>query len=292
MLELAGPVVDVKLVFDPVTNRAKGFGFCQFPDSNIAASAIKNLNDSLVDGRNIKIGYADRKKVSRYLNTDGTTLGNVPGEAVSKSIGIAQVNRLVEELDPEERMDLVAQFRTYASGGNSMKAKDELLKNPGLAWALLRSLEMEDMVDDEEVARIRGRASDYTMVSGSVRPPPPSSSSSSSMPMSTGIAGKRPPPPPPPPLPSYPTLPSAPAHGYVSLNSPSTGYHSITGSNPAIPSLPPPRPVPAAEPASSDMDNTEVLKQLLSLTDDQLAQLPEDHRQQIIELKKQLQSGI
>ncbi|KAJ2866834.1 Cleavage stimulation factor subunit 2 [Coemansia asiatica] len=292
MLELAGPVVDVKLVFDPVTNRAKGFGFCQFPDTNIAASAIKNLNDSLVDGRNIKIGYADRKKVSRYLNTDGTTLGSVPGEAVSSSIGTVQVERLVEELDPEARVDLVAQFRAYA-GVNTMKARDELMKNPGLAWALLRSMEIEVMIDDEEAAKIRGQGTtEYTMASGSIRPPPPMP-----MLMSAGIAGTRLPPPPHTAThnhQSYPTLPSTPAHGYMSQSSPAVGYHPMAGPNPAAPSLPPsqPRPVPAAEPASADMDNTEVLKQLLSLTDEQLAQLPEDHRQQILELKRQIRGGM
>ncbi|KAJ1816137.1 Cleavage stimulation factor subunit 2 [Coemansia sp. RSA 2598] len=289
MLELAGPVVDVKLVFDPVTNRAKGFGFCQFPDTNIAASAIKNLNDTLVDGRNIKIGYADRKKVSRYLNTDGTTLGSVPGEAVSRSMGISQVDRLVEELEPEARVDLVAQFRAYA-GVNTMKAREELMKNPGLAWALLRSMEIEELVDDEEAAKIRGQSTDYTMASGSIRPPPPPPHMHMSM--HAGIGGKRPPPPPHHHQ-AYPTLPSAPAQGYMSQNSPSAGYHPMSGPNPAAPSLPPsqPRPMPASEPTSADMDNTEVLKQLLSLTDEQLAQLPEDHRQQILELKRQIQGG-
>ncbi|KAJ2843718.1 hypothetical protein GGI22_007115, partial [Coemansia erecta] len=74
VLELAGPVVDIKLIFDQVTNRAKGFGFCQYVDINTAASAINNLNDTQVDGRNIKIGYADRDRVRRYLGTDGTTI--------------------------------------------------------------------------------------------------------------------------------------------------------------------------------------------------------------------------
>ncbi|KAJ1718395.1 hypothetical protein LPJ53_006543, partial [Coemansia erecta] len=135
MLELAGPVVDIKLVFDSQTGRAKGYGFCQYPDANIAASAIKNLNDHLVDGRNIKVGYADRRRVQRSFNTDGTTLGSVPGEAVSRAIGLGQVHRLVDELGSGERRALVGQFAEFARD-NLMAAREELARNRGLAWAL------------------------------------------------------------------------------------------------------------------------------------------------------------
>ncbi|KAJ2397098.1 hypothetical protein GGI05_000807 [Coemansia sp. RSA 2603] len=227
MLELAGPVVDIKLVFDPQTGRAKGYGFCQYPDANIAASAIKNLNDHLVDGRNIKVGYADRKRVQRSFNTDGTTLGSVPGEAVSRSIGSLQVARLVDELGDAERRTLIEQFAQFARA-NPQEAREELAKNRGLAWALVRAMESEGVVDPGRIAEIKGAGYPQAPV-----PVPP---------------------------PEAMAMAAAEAEAMVD--------------------------------ETSEIDNVDVLRQLLSLTDEQLAQLPEDHRKQIVELKQQLQGSM
>ncbi|KAJ2156063.1 hypothetical protein GGF46_005438 [Coemansia sp. RSA 552] len=283
-LELAGPVVDIQLIFDPITGRAKGFGFCQYADRNIAASAIKNLNDTLVDGRNIKIGYADRGRVRRYLGTDGTSLSGGNGGTMStraamiesdtpitpqpKSIEPEQVSMLVGGLDDGQMRDLIGQFRSFASV-NMTKAREELLKNPALAHALLVSLEALNAVDPGTLDRIRngftGDEQEMMAGTGPRNSIPP--------------AGLRPPLPPPPPLPSY-----GDRSPYQDLPS----YHSDVQ-----PVSAPPGPAPPSTGPSSvaEMDNTEVLKQLLSLTDEQLAQLPEDHRKQIMDLRQQLQNA-
>ncbi|KAJ2718685.1 Cleavage stimulation factor subunit 2 [Coemansia sp. Benny D115] len=272
MLELAGPVVDIRLVFDSQTNRAKGYGFCQFADTSIAASAIKNLNDTLVDGRNIKIGYADRKRVKRYLGTDGTNLGDPRGDAATRSIDMDTVDQLVGSLDPASRWELVAQFRAFAEV-NPGKAKTELMKNPGMAWSILKSMEAEGLVGQTETARIRGASNvDYTMATGTVRPPGPPPHS----------PFQRPPPPPPP---------SSLVMQQQQQQQQQQQTTAFQGAGaPPVPSASMPIPAASTGPSAAELDNAEVLKQLLSLTDEQLAQLPEDHRQQIIDLKRQLQA--
>ncbi|KAI9506611.1 hypothetical protein BX070DRAFT_186627 [Coemansia spiralis] len=302
VLELAGPVVDVRLVFDPVTHRAKGYGFCQFVDINTAASAIKNLNDTEVDGRNIKIGYADRERVRRYLGTDGTTIS---GGAVAaapttawptantqasfstpfvKSIKPDQVDRLVDSLDNQQKSDLLNQFRSFANI-NTTKAREELTKNPALAHALLRSLEALNMIDPATLAQIRteNAGMDYSTGPGSVRQP--------SMHGSTQGSHMRHPPPPPPQVVARMPVPPPFKQQFQAQN------HGRPATPSAVPlmsnsSMPPAAGTASQAPLSSsamERDNAEVLKQLLSLTDEQLAQLPEDHRNQILDLKRQLE---
>ncbi|KAJ2744011.1 hypothetical protein GGI20_003311 [Coemansia sp. BCRC 34301] len=256
VLELAGPVLDIRLVFDPMSNRSRGFGFCQFVDSSVASSAIKNLNDTMVDGRNIKIGYADRARVQRYFSNISWTFEHTPSTPLG---GVERVCKLMEGLDGAQKNEFVAQFRSFA-GFNTTKAKEELVRNPGLAHALVCAL--EGSVDPATIARIRGG-----MPGGGSRG------------LSAGYQ-------------------DSPRSLSASL-SPATAVNRFSAS-PSVPQSMLPRqpmsaaPVPPpryAEPEPMEMDNTEVLKQLLSLTDEQLAQLPEEHRQQIVDLKRQLESA-
>ncbi|KAJ1870283.1 hypothetical protein LPJ55_004783 [Coemansia sp. RSA 990] len=260
MLELAGPVVDIQLVFDPITNRAKGFGFCQFADKNIAASAIKNLNDTLVDGRNIKIGYADRGRVRRYLGTDGTMLSGGNGGTLStrsaiiennaqptpqpRSTSPSQVLAVMDMLDEQQKHDFLAQFNAFA-GFNPTKAREELIKNPALAFALANALESFGAVDPGVLGNPYG---------GSRAPSRRSSF------QSTG--GSRP----------YqsPYMPTQQSPPYQQSPSHYSSRQQSMQSNP------------------EETDNAQVLQQLLSLTDDQLSQLPEEQRNQIISLRQQI----
>ncbi|OAD70197.1 hypothetical protein PHYBLDRAFT_95551, partial [Phycomyces blakesleeanus NRRL 1555(-)] len=53
-----GPVKSFRLLFDRDTGRPKGFGFCEFYDAETAASAVRNLNDYDVVGRQLRVDYA------------------------------------------------------------------------------------------------------------------------------------------------------------------------------------------------------------------------------------------
>jgi RNA recognition motif-containing protein len=56
-----GEVQSVKLIIDRETGRPKGFGFIEMSD-NAARNAIKNLNETDVQGRNIIVNEAQEKK--------------------------------------------------------------------------------------------------------------------------------------------------------------------------------------------------------------------------------------
>ncbi|KAJ3023799.1 hypothetical protein HKX48_000933 [Thoreauomyces humboldtii] len=57
-----GPVVSFRLVFDRETGKPKGYGFCTFQDAETAASAVRNLNNYDVGGRQLRIDFAESDK--------------------------------------------------------------------------------------------------------------------------------------------------------------------------------------------------------------------------------------
>jgi len=56
--EAHGTVVSAKIITDRDTGRSRGFGFVEMENSTDAQKAIKALNDSELDGRNIVVNEA------------------------------------------------------------------------------------------------------------------------------------------------------------------------------------------------------------------------------------------
>jgi len=58
LFEKFGEVVSVKIIKDRDTERSKGFGFVEMETKEEGEAAIAKLNDSEVEGRNIKVNVA------------------------------------------------------------------------------------------------------------------------------------------------------------------------------------------------------------------------------------------
>ncbi len=56
--EKHGSVLSAKVIMDRDTNRSRGFGFVEMENPTDATKAIKALNDSEIDGRNIVVNEA------------------------------------------------------------------------------------------------------------------------------------------------------------------------------------------------------------------------------------------
>lgn len=56
--EAHGTVISAKIITDRETGRSKGFGFVEMENSTDAEKAIKSLNNSELDGRNIVVNEA------------------------------------------------------------------------------------------------------------------------------------------------------------------------------------------------------------------------------------------
>ncbi|KAK2073596.1 hypothetical protein P8C59_007869 [Phyllachora maydis] len=59
MFSQVGQVLNFRLVYDKETGRPKGFGFAEFPDPDIAASAVRNLNNVEIDGRKLRVDFSN-----------------------------------------------------------------------------------------------------------------------------------------------------------------------------------------------------------------------------------------
>jgi RNA recognition motif-containing protein len=53
-----GEVSSVNIIMDKMSGQSKGFGFVEMPDNSEADEAIKALNESALNGRNIKVNQA------------------------------------------------------------------------------------------------------------------------------------------------------------------------------------------------------------------------------------------
>lgn len=56
--EKHGTVLSAKIIMDRDTNKSRGFGFVEMENSSDASNAIKALNETEIDGRNIVVNEA------------------------------------------------------------------------------------------------------------------------------------------------------------------------------------------------------------------------------------------
>ncbi|KAK3028565.1 hypothetical protein RJ639_039256 [Escallonia herrerae] len=63
--EEVGPVVSFRLVTDRETGKPKGYGFCEYKDEETALSARRNLQGYEINGRQLRVDFAENDK-----NTD------------------------------------------------------------------------------------------------------------------------------------------------------------------------------------------------------------------------------
>lgn len=60
-----GEVANVNIVTDKYSSQSKGFGFVEMPSNSEADKAIKALNGTELQGRNIKVSQAEPRRNKR-----------------------------------------------------------------------------------------------------------------------------------------------------------------------------------------------------------------------------------
>jgi len=58
MFEKYGEVVSAKIIMDKYSGRSKGFGFVEMASKEEGEKAIQELNDTEIEGRNIRVNFA------------------------------------------------------------------------------------------------------------------------------------------------------------------------------------------------------------------------------------------
>ncbi|ORY02712.1 hypothetical protein K493DRAFT_79620 [Basidiobolus meristosporus CBS 931.73] len=251
-----GPVVSFRLVFDRETGRPKGYGFCEFLDAETASSAVRNLNNYDVGGRQLRVDYTENDATSNAAGRDGDGFhnSNDPRLSASQSVPSTEsVSNTISNMNTNQLAELMSQMKSFAQQSPE-QARSVLTKNPQLAYGIFQAMVAMNLVDHHVLQRLLNQLpGQATNVPTPVAPAFPGPADNTSLP----VPSKAPPP-----------------------SSTSTGIPGAIGGN--------------ANPAMSDHLQEQqrvLLMQLLNLTPQQIDSLPPEQRQHILQLKAQIMMG-
>eukprot|EP00117_Sycon_ciliatum_P033423 scpid37434/ scgid0158/ Cleavage stimulation factor subunit 2; CF-1 64 kDa subunit; Cleavage stimulation factor 64 kDa subunit len=168
----AGHVVNLRMVNDRESGKPKGFGFCEFESPDIALSAIRLLNGREIHGRQLRLDSAaserdrDREEhtFTRNQPPPGTSVASAPqpvqqppfvpqappmhGDAVSPEDAPGAITKAVASLPPEQMFELMKQMKVCIKNSPD-QARQMLIQNPQLAYALLQAQVVMHLVDPQ-----------------------------------------------------------------------------------------------------------------------------------------------
>uniref|UniRef100_A0A915J874 RRM domain-containing protein n=1 Tax=Romanomermis culicivorax TaxID=13658 RepID=A0A915J874_ROMCU len=148
-----GPVVGFRLVVDRETGKPKGYGFCEFADQETAMSALRNLNQFEFHGRSLRVDTAAGDRSKEELRQLQLTFGGPQEESpygppCESAKAPEAISRAVASLPPEQMFELMKQMKLCIQN-NPNEARNMLLQNPQLAYALLQAQVVMRIVDPQ-----------------------------------------------------------------------------------------------------------------------------------------------
>ncbi|GMT31638.1 hypothetical protein PFISCL1PPCAC_22935, partial [Pristionchus fissidentatus] len=313
----AGTVVHLRLVHDRETGKPKGYGFCEFSDVKSAELAIRNLNGHELNGRALRVdsaaGDQNRQQYQGDAEHGGVTMAmpeeSPYGKEVDPKDAPEAISRSVASLPPEKMFHLMKQMKEIVMS-NPTEAKNMLLQNPQLAYALLQAQVVMRIVDPQVAMTMLHREQPISAAGPFHTPTAPPPQMQQQPPQQQQM------PPPqqfgghsrsmaPPPSSSYnmppPQMTGPPGGGYgngpfggppppANYGAPPPGYGR--GGPPPQQMQPPPQQQQAADPYSdAERDNANLLLQVMNLTEDELLQLPAEDREKILTLRTRLRNA-
>eukprot|EP00058_Branchiostoma_floridae_P004883 XP_002590371.1 hypothetical protein BRAFLDRAFT_216236 [Branchiostoma floridae] len=136
-----GPVISFRLVYDRETGKPKGYGFCEYKDQETALSAMRNLNGHELNGRQLRVDNAASEKSKeelKQLTVAGPSQESPYGPPVQPEDAPEAISQAVASLPPEQMFELMKQMKLCIQN-NPQEARNMLLQNPQLAYALLQA---------------------------------------------------------------------------------------------------------------------------------------------------------
>ena len=279
VLGSVGQVNNFRLLIDSDTGRPKGYGFAEFNDIDAAASAVRNLNNYEIMGRELRVDFShvggkedavpagynaqipEPPQSSNSYAQPSTT--NVlpplpPGVDLQPGLTCASaISKTLSTLPPIQLLDILSQIKGLVMD-DPAKATELLKKAPQLSYAIFQALLLMGLVDTTVLASVVEQAPPAA-------PPPPQLAPPSRPPPAYQLPSQQ----------TYQPYPPMP-----------TQIHVPTPPTNTQPYQPPPAPAPP--PPQQQPGQQELLNQVLAMTQTQIDQLPPVERSQIIELRQQL----
>ncbi|RWS28652.1 cleavage stimulation factor subunit 2 tau variant-like isoform X2 [Leptotrombidium deliense] len=305
-----GPVISFRLVYDRETGKPKGYGFCEYKDQETALSAMRNLNGYELNGRTLRVDNAANERTREEIrNLQSSLVGSFEspyGPEVDPEKAPEVISKAVASLPPEQMFELAKTMKECIQT-NPNEARNMLIQNPQLAYALLQALVVMRIVDPQIALSILHRPN-------VVQPLVPQESIPQPQPWVQDTFNRPIPPQQILPTPST-SVPVAPApFDPRSMNrlreQPSVNIDPRIRPQPAfdprisqvqpnmmrppiqgipMPHRPPREPQPQI--SSQDQEKAQLIMQVLQLSDQQIQMLPKEQRESIILLKQQITGG-
>lgn len=137
-----------RLVFDRESGKPKGYGFCEYKDQETALSAMRNLNGYEIGGRQLRVDNActEKSRMEMAALLQGPQIENPYGEPVDPDQAPEIITKTVASLPPEQMFELMKQMKACLQN-NPSEARQMLLLNPQLAYALLQAMVVMKILD-------------------------------------------------------------------------------------------------------------------------------------------------
>mmetsp|Transcript_25774 Transcript_25774/g.34301 ORF Transcript_25774/g.34301 Transcript_25774/m.34301 type:complete len:390 (-) Transcript_25774:279-1448(-) len=325
-----GRLVKVRMVKDLETGKPRGFAFIEFEDPQAALSAIRNMNDYELNGRRIRVNFSNSSHLETLAGELGMDMSHANSQrqasrdaaaAKEDKSGTQAVAESLKTLTKGEMYDVVAKLKEIADTDPD-EARRLLCSHPQLPEAILHLMSKLDMIKqpppssglDPTAAGMTGG-----MGVGMGLPPPPPD-------VPPGVPTAPPPQPPPPstmrasdpraarsdpraalsdPRAAVarvdprtarnqppPPIPPPPGAGLAGMPPPPPNMAQPPPPHPPPPHqfMQPPPPQGQQQPGVANLDPG-LVQQVMSLTPQQISQLPPDKQQSILALRQQITGG-
>ncbi|MFS7953607.1 putative RNA recognition motif domain, nucleotide-binding alpha-beta plait domain superfamily [Helianthus anomalus] len=88
-----GEIIEAKVICDHKSGKSKGYGFVHFISKDSASKALAEMDGQVLDGRNIRIQYANKKEGCCNLNLEREmsrqiTKGKDEGDEASQDLNV------------------------------------------------------------------------------------------------------------------------------------------------------------------------------------------------------------
>lgn len=290
-----GRVIKVRLVTDIETGKPRGFAFIEFEDPQAALSAIRNMNDYELNGRRLRVNFSNSSHLEALAGKLGMDLPQQNKRTTTQgpttkqtSSGTNAVAANLKGMSKGEMYDIVAKFKEIADGEPD-EARRILSGHPQLPEAMLFLMSTLGMVQTS-----------VTTDGGitSLAPPPLPGALPGALPMPpTGRAAdprarasdpRAAAPIDPRSAAAVPPPPRADPRARIDPRA-SRGVPSA----PPLPPQPPQYGIPPPPPPSAGVANLDpaLVQQVMSLTPQQISQLPPNKQQSILALRQQISGG-
>ena len=174
-----GQVLNFRLVYDNDTGKPKGFGFAEFADTDAAASAVRNLNNYEIMGRELRVDFshvagkddgAPSGYNAQHAPPNPAATGYqppVPGGLPPLPPGIDlqpnitcpdAISKTLSTLPAPQLLDILSQMKGLVMG-DPAKATELLKQAPQLAYAIFQALLLMGLVDTSVLGSVVEQAS-------------------------------------------------------------------------------------------------------------------------------------